>query len=244
MTNLIESLAFPEAVSSESFEMSAVEYEVEVYLKGFDLDEIKSKATKQSGQEQWGIFVPKTDKNASSASIRIRLTNEEGSDGVYVLTTKTDLGDRGKHEHEINTDTVHFDMFKQIADQGLVKTRYEIPGEQNGLEFKYEVDVFYNAQGEMVPWAKIDVELPEGTSYDATQLPLKYDEIIVITPEDKVGNDTLKAKVADLYERFFRTMNVYVNNQETLPTEPPEQPQGTVVDESVQTPQDDGSNDE
>jgi len=212
MSDLIEDLAFTRVESAEaSFEASSVEYEVEIYLEGFDIEEIKSKAVTHCSQEQWGIFVPKTDANASSGSIRVRKSVSVDDETKYELTTKTSAGDSGKNEHEIDTDDVQFEQFKRFADQGLIKTRYEFPGQlEGGIDFTYEVDVFYNARGELVPWVKIDAELPVGTPFNPEMIPLTYTDRILITPELKGRNEVLEKKIANLYEKYFRAMNVYV----------------------------------
>lgn len=209
-SSLIEKLAFPESGSDLSLEAADFEYEVEIYLKGFDIEQIKSMATTHCSQEQWGIYIPKTAANASGGSIRVRKSVSVDDETKFELTTKTEAGDQGKFEHEIDTDAAQFEQFKRLADQGLIKTRYEFPGEVNGVQFKYEVDVFFDARGNLVPWVKIDAELPEGTVFDKSTIPLTFEEIIIITPELKGTDEVLKARVAKLYNEHFRAMNVYV----------------------------------
>lgn len=210
MTTLIEKLAFVDG-DEESFEASQIEYEVEVYLKDYDIAQVKSMATSQCSQEQWGIYVPKTDDNASSGSLRVRKTTDQELVVKYEQATKTNAGDQGKNEHELETDEVQFNMFKQLADQGLIKTRFEVPGQlASGFDFKYELDAFYNNRGMLVPWLKIDIELPPGTAFDPSLIPFKYDEMIIITPEQKGVDKATEDKVAELYKTYFTSKNAGV----------------------------------
>jgi len=213
--SLIEKLAFVDGESEESFESSGIEYENEVYLLGYDIDEIKAKATGHEGQEQWGIYIPKTDKNASSGNIRVRRTDTVDGNTSYEETCKTSQGAEGKLEDNLLTTVTRFNQFKLLADQGLIKTRYFVDStlEDKDIRFKFELDVFYNKRGELVPWVKVDAELPQGTVLEAGDIPFKYDEILIVTPAAKEANTNgINEKVGELYEKYFRSTNVHVED--------------------------------
>lgn len=210
--SIIEQVAFA-AGSSESFEAAKIEYEIEVYLEGYDIEEIKSKASSYEVQEQWGIYVPKTEQNASGGSMRVRRTDSKEGESKFVHTTKLERIGAGKPEHEVDAHPDLFEMYKQLADQGLIKTRYNIPAQlQNGVDFVLEVDVFFNKKGEMVPWCKIDAEFPEDSDVKLTKedIPLSYTDIIICTPEQKAEDKPLAKRIAELYAKYFRTPNVHV----------------------------------
>lgn len=211
MTSLIERMAF-EGGDEVSLESSNVEYEVEIYLDGFDLAEIQAKATSRESQDQWGIYVPKTDKNATSGNIRVRKTSYPDDTVTYVMATKTELGEDGKDEFQLPTLVKQFEQFELLADQGLVKVRYTVPHElDNGIKFNWEVDVFYNKHGELVPWAKIDAEIEKGTAIAPTDIPFAHTELLWVTPEAKANNvGGIKEKVGALYAKYFRTENKHV----------------------------------
>lgn len=212
MSHLFEQLAFHDGGSDESFESSMIEYENEIYLSGFNIDQVVAMAASREGQEQWGIFVPKTSKNATSGNLRVRKTIDQEGEIVYEFTTKTSQGAKGKLEKNLDADEVLFEQFQLLADQGLVKTRYVIPYElDDGTKFKFEVDVFYNSKGELVPWVKVDAELPEGYALNPEQIPFTREEILIVTPASKQDNtDGINEKIGKLYEDYFRTSNVHV----------------------------------
>jgi hypothetical protein len=212
MTSIIERLAFANPEEEASFEASGMEYENEIYISGYDLNQIVTTATYHEGQEQWGIFVPKSDQNASSGSIRVRMTEHEDASVVYEQTTKTDAKEKGKLENERPSDEVMFGQFKLMADQGLIKMRYVIEAQtRDGEPFKFEVDIFRNGKGEVVPWAKIDAELPDGYELTPEEIPFTHDELIILTPAMKVDRQAeVNKKVAKLYETYFRSPNVHV----------------------------------
>lgn len=212
--SFIEQMVFGNHSSDASFEDSQMEYELEVYLEGFDIEEFKSQARLQEGQEQWGIYIPKTAANASSGSERVRKTSMADGDDIYVYCLKAEAGDKGKLEVPLDSNPTHFEQFKRMADQGLLKTRYTLPGEfADGTKFSWEVDIFYNRKGELVPWAKIDIELehPRPDGIKPEEIPFTHKSLIVITPEMKAeGKSELLKKAQKLYTDYFVSKNAYV----------------------------------
>jgi len=210
--SLIEQMAFYRE-STPSFESSQQEYEIEIYLKGYDIDEVRSKSTYNELQEQWGVYVPKTAENAAAGSMRARSTILPGEDEPkYEFAVKIDEGEKGKEEDENDCSAARFLMMKKLADQGLIKNRFKIPSTlENGTHYTLECDAFTNARGELVPWLKIDAEVPEGSELKPTDIPLTYDEIIIVTPGEKADNPELGKKIGALYTEFFRSKNPLVN---------------------------------
>lgn len=209
---LIEKLAFPEPECS--FESGNMEYEIEVYLKDFDIEQVRSMAMSHEGQEQWGVYIPKSDKNASFGSLRVRKTIHPDGREEIEFCTKTDGKEKGKLEEPDPVRQAQLDQFKLFSDQGLIKTRYKVPDRfEDGVDFTWEIDVFTNKRGEIVPWAKIDVELsePRTGGIKPSEIPFNHSEVIIITPEEKAaGEKKNQAKIQELYEKYFRTENVYV----------------------------------
>lgn len=211
-TCMIEKMAFPEPESS--FESGNMEYEIEVYLKGFDFEQIRSMASSHEGQEQWGAYIPKSDNNASFGSLRVRKTIHPDGESEYEFCTKTDGGPNGKVEEPDPVRPAQLEQFKLFCDQGLIKTRYKVPGKfEDGVEFVWEIDLFTNKRGELVDWAKIDIELkePRPGGLNVSEIPFTHEEVLVITPEEKAeGTGKHKDQIKELYEKYFRTDNVYV----------------------------------
>jgi hypothetical protein len=200
-------------LTSPSFEGSGIEYEVEIYLENFDLSQIQAMASSKEHQEQWGIYVPKTDQNASGGSLRVRKTIFQDGTTLLEDCCKTELGENGKFEDESTVSEARFKQFELLADQGLIKVRYVVPSETRvGVAFKYEVDVFYNKAGELVPWAKVDVEFEKGTVLSPDEIPFTRDTLLFVTPEDKAADkDGIRAKVGAMYKKYFCATNKFVS---------------------------------
>jgi hypothetical protein len=178
------------------------EIEYEIYGKMKDIGLLGS-AVRSELQEQWGIPIDKVPGNFASGSIRVRMTDNE----TYVLASKIKTADGNDEvEHEVGEDL--FTHFKKFATQGLRKVRHFFPVE--GTEFIYEVDAFYNAVGQFVPWVKIDLEIPEGVSIDdLPDLPFEMDDIRVIPPGRKKAEDL--AFVRKLFDEHFNLLNQYID---------------------------------
>lgn len=67
---LIEQLAFHRFEQAEvSTEASTDEYEIEIYVRLKNPDEVAQKASSHELQEQWGCWIPKTDKKIGRAHV-------------------------------------------------------------------------------------------------------------------------------------------------------------------------------
>lgn len=207
---LIEQLAFHRFEQAEvSTEAAGHEYEIEIYVRLKNPDEVVEKSTSHELQEQWGCFIPKTDKNAASMSTRVRMTQLVDAEPDYVFCSKTDAGELGRKEVEHASCRDQFDQFRMAADQGLKKIRYNVPHhlETIATDIVYQVDMFRNKKGELVPWTKIDAEVQPGTSIREEDIPFACDEIIIVTPEAKKSDPALRERIGKLYAQYFRSDN-------------------------------------
>jgi CYTH domain-containing protein len=169
--------------------------------------------------EQWALKIPKTDKNHSIATIRVRRTDDNGKVS-YIQTVKTPIGavnrDTGntnatapnasQNMLEVANDSSEdaFKQFKLIADQGMKKTRYTFPIE--GTDLKFEVDVFDGQSGE-TPWVKIDLEVDKPLE-NVPALPEGFTEIIYNQKDQQTDEE--KQIIHSLYENVFLIKNEYL----------------------------------
>lgn len=208
--SLIEQMAFHRMDEPDvSLESADREYEIEIYAILRNPDEVIQKATSHEMQEQWGVFVPKTDKNAGSGTLRVRMTILPEQEPTYVFCTKTEGDEQGRAEVEDPVQAGQFQQLRIMADQGLRKTRYNVPHflESTATNIVYQVDMFRNKKGELVPWTKIDAEVAPGTQISPEDIPFQYDELIIVTPEKKKMDEELRRKVGRLYAAYFRSDN-------------------------------------
>lgn len=208
--SLIEQLAFHRFEETEvSTEATGMEYEVEIYVRLKNPDEVVEKSTSHELQEQWGCFIPKTARNAASMSTRVRMTQLADAEASYVHCSKTDAGELGRKEVEHASCRDQFEQFRMAADQGLKKIRYNVPHhlEATATDIVYQVDMFRNKEGVLVPWTKIDAEVAPGTPIREEDIPFECDEIIIVTPEAKKSSPELRERIGRLYAKYFRSDN-------------------------------------
>lgn len=186
-----------------------MEYEVEIYVRLKNPDEVVEKSTSHELQEQWGCFIPKTARNAASMSTRVRMTQLADAEASYIHCSKTDAGELGRKEVEHTSCRDQFEQFRMAADQGLKKIRYNVPHhlEATATDIVYQVDMFRNKEGVLVPWTKIDAEVAPGTPIREEDIPFECDEIIIVTPEAKKSSPELRERIARLYAKYFRSDN-------------------------------------
>lgn len=211
---LMNALSPPEPLPTVSLEaievadgVTRVETEIEIYGTMRNMDDL-TKAKDWEIQEQWGLYVPQTDKNAGSGNTRVRLTQNSSGATSYVLTTKVKQAGGNQECEEISSVDM-FNLFKKLGDSGLRKKRYFFPME--GTEMCFEVDVFFNAAGTMIPQVKIDLEikgqLPENFDYSNITLPFEMSDIRIISPGRK--NDEDLAYVRKLFSEHYDIPNQY-----------------------------------
>ena len=172
-------------------------------VKNFDFLE---RAFGADRQEQWSVKVPKTDENAGSGSIRVRKVinlREPGAAVQYILASKLDVGSAGGTAETPEPSTVdQFNIFKYLANKGMLKDRYYFPIE--GTDLQWEVDCF-TKPGELYhEWVKVDLEKwPRGK--ELPQLPFAFVEVIDGS-EGEITEEN-KPKIDNLYETIFLTKN-------------------------------------
>jgi hypothetical protein len=187
------------------------EIEHVVYGRLLDLTQLIDAASR-THQEQWQVRIAKTDTNAASGCFRIRKVVEYGSsEAQYVFTTKTTVSGPGdKLELSTETDEVHFKMFQQLSDHGMIKDRYVFPVPNTDL--KWEFDLFLKPDGGYYEWVKIDLEVPSKET-PLPDLPIKLEDVIYPVGQGREADATVDAFVTELYEKFFLTKNVFLNGQ-------------------------------
>lgn len=190
------------------------EREVEYYIQGVDFDHMDSLSVSKEGQEQWGIFVPKTSENAAEGSVRVRETIKDGEEPVYELTSKLFKEDGTKDEEPEPSTYGQFNAFKLLAHDGMRKTRYFIPTEVAGVQMTLEVDVFAQSVETDKKWVKVDLEFPEGVEIPdklESIIPFRYTgECVIVTPTDKKEKTEAAKKGWAIAKEVMVCKNVYV----------------------------------
>lgn len=187
-----------------------VETEIEIYAKIPDTSILTGLASSVERQEQWGVYIPKTDSNNATGNMRVRYTEKDG----YVFTSKVKLAG-SNDELEFPVAEGMMEHMRLFADSGLIKTRYCIDIPDTGLVF--ECDAFEGPNGPS-QWLKIDLELPEGSSLDVLpDLPFVTEEVRIIQPGHK--NEADLAFVRKLFNEEFNV--VYVPKPVVDPNDAP-----------------------
>jgi len=192
------------------------ETEYVFYAKLKDPDILRA-ATAVEDQEQWTLKIPKTPDNLSEGTMRVRKT-KEGNSVTYALTIKTRLnapqGDLSNTDTQVAADlqkmlevTIEatedcFEMFKRMADSGMIKTRYTLPIQDSDCVF--EVDRFITSEGQYSQWVKIDLEVKVPLS-EIPQLPEGFTDVIY----NQKGKQSEQESefVTRLYDQVFLTKN-------------------------------------
>lgn len=168
-------------------------------------EELKS-AQSATHHEQWGVKVPKVDGNAGQGQMRVRMEHGYGETPRYIFTTKAKTADGHNIEHEIPTTKDHFDLMQVLADQGMVKTRYNFPIQ--GTQLVWEVDVFTDEEGLAAPIVKLDLEIPQGVILDKIP-PFPVTLSDVVTKEMIDVDPAADAKVRGWFDQYFLRRNVH-----------------------------------
>lgn len=179
-----------ESVSLEALDGNAVqEIEYMFFGKLEDFSQLE-RADKIERQEQWEVRTP-------LGGVRVRRCEAEG-EVTYILTSKVKReGEKGKEEVETEVTADMFEHFKLHASTGMRKDRhcFNVPDS----ELVWELDVFYSASGDPVPWVKIDLEVPGEIALP--QWPVEFSE--VITNQNGKRSDEEQAIVGDLFENHY-----------------------------------------
>lgn len=169
---------------------------------------VLNNAAKIEKQEQWEIKIPKTENNLYGGRLRVRKTYIPNvrSKAQYIFCSKT-KNENGNLEVELVSTKDQFDQFVAMADSGMIKTRYYFPipdtnrlGGENEWDnaLVWEIDVFENNQGEIVPWVKIDIELNPNTKKEFLVFPFATKQII--TSQYGKRTEEEEAIVSKLYD--------------------------------------------
>lgn len=194
-----------------------MEKERVIYARISDFEQLK-KAKSADHQEQWGLKIAKTDENFAEGQVRVRavtplsLTGEgppyrATAGAQYVFTVKAKQGMGQNLETPVPATADAFEIFKRIAENGMIKDRFHFPVE--GTDLIYEIDVFLKADGSYHEWVKIDLETKDMAA-ELPPLPIEVEEQILDNTEDKAE----QAKIKQLYSTIFLTPNVYVHGEE------------------------------
>jgi hypothetical protein len=184
---------------------TSAEIERVIYVRVKDFAWLE-RAAGAERQEQWTIKVPKTESNAGAGSVRVRKSinlREPGAAVSYVLTSKLEIGNKGScAETPEQSSLDQFNIFKYLADKGMLKDRYSFNIE--GSDLNWEVDCFPKP-GEMYhDWVKIDLESwPRGKELPA--LPMEFTEML--DGSEGMQSPESAEKIGQLYETIFLTKN-------------------------------------
>lgn len=199
-----------------SMEAAVNENEVEFYIQKPNMDQIGSMSVGKEAQEQWGVFVPKSAKNAAEGSIRVRQIIKADEEPVYELTGKEFLPNGTKNEYDVEANADLFKFFRMIANDGMKKDRYFLPVEVNGTNLTLEVDVPYEKTG-VSEWIKVDLEFPEGfgsipdRSALEKLIPFSYEgALVLVTPSDKAEKNEVATQGHEIARRIMVIQNVMV----------------------------------
>ena len=171
------------------------EIEYIFFLKLDDFEQLERLAKYSERQEQWSLLFR---KQAVETVVRVRRINAEGSER-FVLTSKINFPELdGKWELEQDAERIHFDIVKENADSGMIKRRYFFP--IDGTDMIWEVDVFYDENGEPVEWVKVDLEVQQRLGTIPT-FPIEYVDSVEEQPE--VHTDAQKRLVRGLFRDHY-----------------------------------------
>lgn len=194
--------------SLEAEGKAEIELEYVLYGKIENFTEL-DKASSKEEQEQWEIRVEKGPKHPIAGCIRVRRLPGER----YILCMKQIVeGKDGKIEVEQDTTADMFKTMKSLASAGMHKMRYvfEIPDSIN----VWEVDVYFNPDGTMQQWCKVELEVKEPVSV-LPPLPLQLSEVIANQWKNRTPEE--HAKVDELMKSVFLKKNVNISGESAIP---------------------------
>jgi hypothetical protein len=167
---------------------SILEKEHTIFVRILNFEQLKN-ANHAEIQEQWGVYIPKTDKNAASGKIRVRRIEQRNGEEVFEITTKIPNPKGGSFECSAPTNKTNFTQIKMLSDSGMLKHRYVFNIKDSVL--KWELDVFPDGKGGYLPWGKMDLEVND-LNAPLPKLPIDVEETILpkqfekqYTPEER-----------------------------------------------------------
>jgi CYTH domain-containing protein len=160
---------------------------------------ILKQAQSSCKQEQWQFRIVRND---SCLIFRVRkaLWDTAESPTQYILTIKSPLDASGKRsETELEVTNDIFELFKSVAERGMIKTRYCF--DVIGRPGKLEVDVFEDTK-----MVKIDYELSPGEDRTFPELPAEFTNVIYQSTSDSNERATIEA--------FYKSTTIYTEKKE------------------------------
>lgn len=180
--------------------------------------------------EQWEykVIVEDDDDNEEyRGKVRIRRTERDGQvkfEETIKLPVESEAVTQGNHEYTVSITEEYFNAWKKLfGDKGYKKTRYVFLSKEVMLDhheeeiklpdIKYEVDVFFDQEGQRAKWCKIDIEIddilaylkehhPEIEKFDTTvwlsKLPFKPEDAFSAVTDDDEQKEAIKA----FWDRF------------------------------------------
>lgn len=196
--------------SLEAEGKAEIELEYVLYGKIENFTQL-DKASSKEEQEQWEIRIEKDAKHPIAGCVRVRRLPGDR----YILCMKQIVeGKDGKIEVEQDTTADMFKTMKALASAGMHKMRYvfEIPDSIN----VWEVDVYFNPDGTMQQWCKVELEVKEPVSV-LPPLPLELSEVIANQWRNRTPEEN--AKVDELMKSVFLKKNVNISGESAVPNE-------------------------
>ena len=186
-------------IASESNQATqSQETEIIVYckIKNFDgLQKASKIETHEQLESEFKNGVRCRVRHTAKASVVATEVTEEGSQSnelnadsycfTFKLKTGSKEGFESNKEYSVEVDQDFFEGFRSIAEQRLLKTRYEFASDTITLTYadgdekhtieipdiKYEVDVYFDKNGVVCEWCKIDIEVDAILDYLAQHHP-------------------------------------------------------------------------
>lgn len=177
----------------QSTGVTQIEREVVFYARLMDASFLKT-ASSFEHQEQWQVRIPKTANNLSEGRMRVRKTTTADGKVEYVQTLKLRIKE-GEQETSVLVTEDIFEQFKQLSEDGMVKTRYVFDIE--GREEKWEVDVFKVPNGNAARWCKIDYEFITDTP--PPELPSVFEDAVCNQTTDPAERELIAKLYSELY---------------------------------------------
>lgn len=201
LSNSVIARALMTAPAPESYSQEETINEIErvYFAKLSDFEQLQG-APHSEEHEQWEYRLFEGEKPLGTLRSRSIDQGER-----YELTIKTyRKDDVGSIESNLGSTEDMHQVIAALADRVLRKIRYTFPVsvEYQGktLELKWEIDVFRLPDGDLYPWVKVDLEVPEA-QVPAPAFPFRYDELINASYDHQMTEDE-----RTIVDRLFETV--------------------------------------
>lgn len=157
--------------------------------------------------EQWALSTNYPFPGDSEAGVmRVRMYDDKDMEFTTKLygnadtTGKSYVGHADEHNMPIHKGM--FEQVKAMAPIGEIKVRhiFNIPGS----DLKWEIDTYYDRNNRVVPWCKVDLEVPADRLKDfkIPPFPIQFDEVIT-----GARTRQQEKKVTDIFDNMFIVRN-------------------------------------